>query len=189
MIPAGVAIEDSQTFFPVATSASASSNHLQLSEDYAMFWSIEKVTNNPRNSRADLFSVQTYNTKFNKKKQSSDNILPLSCRGQLTLSSMSQNYEILRISNLKPDLHNYNARIKFGENPLRFTQVIVLKQKYGYVVGRSLCKNWGNLSIPKADLYNINAHTKFPENPLIFMELLSQIEYMDVSLADNSVKN
>ena len=31
--------------------------------------------------------------------------------------------------NPKPDLHNINAHFKFGENPLRFTQVIVLKQK------------------------------------------------------------
>ena len=30
------------------------------------------------------------------------------------------------MSNPKPDLHNDNAHIKFGENPLRFTQVIVL---------------------------------------------------------------
>ena len=34
-------------------------------------------------------------------------------------------------SNPKPDLHNIKAHIKFGENPLRCTQVIVLKQKYG----------------------------------------------------------
>ena len=27
----------------------------------------------------------------------------------------------------KPDLHNINAQIKFGENSFRFTQVIVLK--------------------------------------------------------------
>ena len=37
------------------------------------------------------------------------------------------------MSNPKPDLHNVNAHIKFGENPLRFTNVIVLKLKYGGV--------------------------------------------------------
>ena len=35
----------------------------------------------------------------------------------------------LPISNLKPDLHNINAHTKFGENPLMFTQVIILKRK------------------------------------------------------------
>ena len=28
-----------------------------------------------------------------------------------------------------PDLHNINAYTMFGENPLKFTQVIILKQK------------------------------------------------------------
>ena len=36
----------------------------------------------------------------------------------------------LAISNPEPDLHNINAHIKFGENPLRFTDFIVQKQKY-----------------------------------------------------------
>ena len=30
-------------------------------------------------------------------------------------------------SNPKPDLHSINVHIKLGENPLRFTQVIVRK--------------------------------------------------------------
>ena len=42
----------------------------------------------------------------------------------------------LHISNPKPDLHNINAHTKFGENPLMFTQVIILKWKYGHVSGR-----------------------------------------------------
>ena len=42
----------------------------------------------------------------------------------------------LPISNPKPDLHNINARTKFGENPLMFTQVIIGKWKYGCVSGR-----------------------------------------------------
>ena len=36
----------------------------------------------------------------------------------------------------QPDLLNFNAYSKFGENPLLFTQVIVRKQKYGRVSGR-----------------------------------------------------
>ena len=35
----------------------------------------------------------------------------------------------LPISNLKPDLHNINAHTKLGENPLRYTQVIIKKGK------------------------------------------------------------
>ena len=42
----------------------------------------------------------------------------------------------LPISNLIQDLQNINPHIKFGENPLIFTQVIILKQKYGHVLGR-----------------------------------------------------
>ena len=41
----------------------------------------------------------------------------------------------LPISHPKTDLHNINAHIKFGENLLRFTQVIVLKLKYEFVAG------------------------------------------------------
>ena len=70
--------------------------------------------------------------------------------------------------------HNINATIKSGENPLRFTQVIVLKVKYRWIVGRYL-KNGQNLPIsnPKAD-HNINAYTKFGENPLIFTKVIVQ---------------
>ena len=35
----------------------------------------------------------------------------------------------LPISNPKPDLHNINAHTKFGENPLKFTQVIIWNKK------------------------------------------------------------
>ena len=35
----------------------------------------------------------------------------------------------LPITNPKPDLHNINAHIKFGENQLMFTQVIIQKRK------------------------------------------------------------
>ena len=41
-----------------------------------------------------------------------------------------KNWQNLPMSNPKPDLYNINIHIKFGENPLRFTQVIVLNLKY-----------------------------------------------------------
>ena len=41
---------------------------------------------------------------------------------------------------IKADLLNINAHIKFGENPLSFTQVIVLNVKYRCVAGRLLCQ-------------------------------------------------
>ena len=37
----------------------------------------------------------------------------------------------LPISNPKRNIHNINAHIKFGENPLLFTQVIIRKRKTG----------------------------------------------------------
>ena len=44
------------------------------------------------------------------------------------------------MSNPKADLNNINVYYKSGENPLRFTQVIVLKVKYGCIVDRELCQ-------------------------------------------------
>ena len=46
------------------------------------------------------------------------------CPGQITV----KNWQNLPISNPKPDLHNINAQMKFGENPLTFTQIIIHKQ-------------------------------------------------------------
>ena len=40
-----------------------------------------------------------------------------------------KNWRNVHISNPKPDLHNISAHTKFGENPLMFTQVIILKRK------------------------------------------------------------
>ena len=54
------------------------------------------------------------------------------CRGQKTV----KNWRKLAIINPKPDLHNINAHIKFGENPLTFTQVIVRKRKCGRTYDR-----------------------------------------------------
>ena len=51
-----------------------------------------------------------------------------------------KNWQKLAMSNPKVDLHNINAHTKFGEIPLRFIQVIVLKVKYGCIAGRKLSK-------------------------------------------------
>ena len=52
----------------------------------------------------------------------------------------------LPITNLKPDLHNINAHIKFGENQLMFTQVIIQKRKTdGQTHGRPI---WNNNTPP-----------------------------------------
>ena len=42
-----------------------------------------------------------------------------------------KNWPNLPSSYPKPELHNIKAHTKFGENPLKFTQVIVQKGKYG----------------------------------------------------------
>ena len=80
------------------------------------------------------------------------------------------------MSNPKADLHNINAHIKSGENPLRFTQVIVLKVNTDILWADKSVKNRQNLPIsnPKAELHNINAHTKFCENALIFTKVIVQ---------------
>ena len=95
------------------------------------------------------------------------------------------------MSNPKADLHNINAHIKFGENPLRFTQVIFLKDNTDVLWADNSVKTRQNstFSNPKADVYNINAHTKFGENPLIFSNVIIHNENIDVSGADNSIKN
>ena len=51
----------------------------------------------------------------------------------------AKNWQNLPMSNSKPNLHNTNAHIKFGENHWDLL-VIVLKIKYRCVVGRSLPK-------------------------------------------------
>ena len=47
---------------------------------------------------------------------------------------LSHNYHQILLFNNSSD--HINAHFKFGENPLRVTQVIVLKQIYGCVAGR-----------------------------------------------------
>ena len=53
---------------------------------------------------------------FTKNKMWNDNIPPLSCCEQITVKIWLN----LPMSSPKADLHNINAHIKFGENPLRF---------------------------------------------------------------------
>ena len=48
-----------------------------------------------------------------------------------------KNWRNLPINNPKPDLHNINAHTEFGRNPLKFTQVIIWKQKYGQMDERT----------------------------------------------------
>ena len=57
--------------------------------------------------------------------------------------------------------------LKFGENPMTFTQVIIQKQMCLGEITRNL-----PTSNPKSDLHNTNAHTKFGENPLIFTQVI-----------------
>ena len=45
------------------------------------------------------------------------------------------------MSDPKADLYNINAHIKSGENPLRFTQVFVLKVKNTDVLRADSCQN------------------------------------------------
>ena len=48
------------------------------------------------------------------------------------MSLADNSVKILRnlpFSNPKPDIYNINAQTKFGENPLMFTLVIILKRK------------------------------------------------------------
>ena len=47
-----------------------------------------------------------------------------------------KNWRNIPISNSEPDPHNINARTKFRENLLIFTEVIVQKRKYGRDAGR-----------------------------------------------------
>ena len=93
------------------------------------------------------------------------------------------------MSNPKPDLHNINAYIKFDENTLRFTPVIVLKLEYGCVAVKKHLQNWRNLSIsnPKADHHKINA--RFGENTLVFTKVIVRKWKYSMLRADIFVRN
>ena len=60
------------------------------------------------------------------------------------------------ISNPKPDLHNINAHTKIGENPLTFTQLIILKRKYGWTYDRQMDTGMAN--------YCVAGYNKIREN-------------------------
>ena len=60
----------------------------------------------------------------------------LSGNENLAVLQADNNWRHLPISNRKPDHHDINAQTKFGENPLIFIQVIILKRKYALVSGR-----------------------------------------------------
>ena len=87
----------------------------------------------------------------------------------------------LHISNPKLDPHNINAHTKFGENPLKFTLVVIRKRKLGVSRADNSVKIWRNLPISnlKPNLHNINAHTKFGENPLMFTQVIIRKGNMD----------
>ena len=71
------------------------------------------------------------------------------------------NWWNLPMSNPKPDLHNINAHIKFGENP--FTCCCPETKVQDVLHADNSVKNCQNLPIsnPKAHFHNVNAHTKF----------------------------
>ena len=89
---------------------------------------------------------------------------------ELRADKSVKNGQNLPISNPKADLHNINAHIKFGENPLIFTKLSPRNENTDVSRADNSVKNWGNLPInnPKPDLHNINAHTEFSDNPLTF---------------------
>ena len=62
----------------------------------------------------------------------------------------------LPISNPKPDLHNINAHTKFGENPLKFTQVIIHKQNTDRWTDRRTYNWWTDGQTHKCPTWNHN---------------------------------
>ena len=82
-----------------------------------------------------------------------------------------KNWRNLSLSNSKPDLHNIDAKSKFGENPLIFTYYIIIINYHPEMKIRTCCgqitfKNWIIMPIStlKPDFHNITAHTKLGEN-------------------------
>ena len=71
----------------------------------------------------------------------------------------------LPISNPDPDLHNINAHIKFRENPLMFTQVIIRKQKNRLTDVR-LTDGWTDL--------RVSIYVKYDQSiPFLTLDLIS----------------
>ena len=72
------------------------------------------------------------------------------------------------MSNPKPDLHNINAHIKFGEIHWDLLKLLSLNLKTNVSRADISVENWRILLIsnPKPDLHNINAITKFLDKSL-----------------------
>ena len=104
-------------------------------------------------------------------------------------NSVVKNWRNLPMSNPKPDFYNTNAYIKFGENPLRFTQVIVLELKYG--CGQIILSTIDEIC-PLAISKQISTiSTDIPslvKRHWYLLKLLSGNENTDVLRADNFVK-
>ena len=60
----------------------------------------------------------------------------LSWNKNTDVSWTDNSWQNLPVSNTEPDLHSINAHTKLGENPWRFTQVMVGKRKYEWVYDR-----------------------------------------------------
>ena len=76
----------------------------------------------------DYFSEFFLETKTKLKKKWNNKTPQISCSGVITLSKFDEMYPIA--------IPNINAHSKFGENLLRFAQVIVMKLKYECVTCR-----------------------------------------------------
>ena len=83
-------------------------------------------------------------------------------------------WQILPISNPKPDLHNINAHTKFGKIHWCLLKLSSGNENMDVSQADNSVKIWRNLPIsnPKPDLHNINAHTKFGENTLMFTQFI-----------------
>ena len=112
-----------------------------------------------------------------------DCILPLSCRGQITLSKIDKicplaiPNQIFFISMHVPS---------FFKIPWYLLKLSSWNENMGMLRAGNSVEIWRNLPIgnPKPDLHNINAHTKFGENPLMFTQVIIRKLYTD-GLTDN----
>ena len=72
------------------------------------------------------------------------------CCGQIAV----KNWQNLPISNPKPDLYNINTQTNFAENSMKFTQVIIWKQKYGWTGSLRLSRTSQLLTHRKPNKYH-----------------------------------
>ena len=102
------------------------------------------------------------------------------------------NRRYLPISNPKPDLHNINAHIKYGENQMRCTHVMVLKRNKWMCRGQIIVKidEICRLAIlNQIHLISMHLSSFVKIHWKSILKLPSGNENMDVSRADNSVEN